>query len=164
MNQIIRKNMSFIMLNTNSPPSKVLPTDKVERITIKMTATRSSTTNAPMTWVVNFSFLSFKSSKALTMMLVEEMESIHPRKMQFILCQPNIFPTRKPVVNIMMSSVSTIMAPGPPTFFSFLNENSRPIANRRNTMPISLHVATLLGSSTTGKYVKCGPMRKPATI
>ena len=129
-----------------------------------MTATRSSTTNAPMTCVVNFSFLSFKSSNALTMMLVDEIESMHPRKMQSIRCHPKSFPTKKPVVNMMMSSVSTMIAPGPPTFFSFLKENSRPMANRRNTIPISLHVSTLLWSSTTGKYVKCGPIRNPATI
>ena len=156
--------MSFIMLSTSSPPSKVLPTDKVERITIRMTATRSSTTNAPMTSAVNFSFFNLKSSKALTIMLVDDMESIHPRKMQFIRCQPKSLPTKKPDVNIIMSSVSTMMAPGPPTFFSFLKENSRPIANRRNTIPISLHVETLEVSLMTGKYVKCGPMRKPATI
>ena len=146
--------MSFNMLSTSSPPSKVFPTDSVERTTIRMTATRSSTTRAPMTSAVNFSFFSFKSSKALTMMLVDEMESMHPKKMQFILCHPKSLPTMKPVQNMIISSVRTMIAPGPPTFFSFLNENSSPIANRRNTMPISLHVDTLVASPTTGKYVK----------
>ena len=164
MNHITKKNTSFSMLINSSAPLKLLPTDRVDSITIRMTATRSSTTNAPITSAVNFSFFSFKSSKALTMMLVDEMDSIQPRKMQFIFCQPKSFPTKKPAENIITNSVRTMIAPCPPTFFSFLNENSSPMANNRNTIPISLHVDTLAVSLMTGKYVKYGPIKKPATI
>ena len=85
------------------------------------------------------------------MMLVDEIDNMQPRKMQFILCQPISFPIMKPTENIIINSVSTTMAPEPPTFLSFLNENSRPMANKRKTIPMSLQVWTLVVSVMTGK-------------
>ena len=78
------------------------------------------------------------SSKLLMMMLVEEMESMHPRKVHSMELKPRSLPTELPTMNMMANSVRAVMAPVAPTFFSFLMLNSRPRPNIRKTIPMSL--------------------------
>ena len=136
----------------------------MERITISKTASRSSTTNSPMTLPLNFSRCNFISSKALAIIVVEEIESIAPRKMLSIWLQPKVLPSKKPTTHIVTNSVSAVMPTVPPTFFNFLKLNSKPMPNSINTIPISLHVSTLVWSCMTGNHSKLGPMMKPAII
>ena len=164
MNHINRKKPSFNILETNCIPSKVLLTAKVDSMTISRTASRSSTTNSPMTLPLNFSRFNFMSSKALAIIVVEEMESMAPRKIQSICDQPKSLPNRKPTTHIVTNSVKAVMPTVPPTFFNFLKLNSKPMPNSMNTMPISLQVSTLVWSLMTGNHSKFGPMRKPAMM
>ena len=150
----MRKNTSFTMLMASLPPSKVLLTEMVLSTTSRRTAMRSSTTSTAVTVEVNFCCLSFRSSKLLTMMAVDEMLSMQPRKTHDMSLKPSMWPTALPMRNMMASSVKAVMAPVAPTFFSFLMLNSRPKANIRNTMPMSLHTCTLVGSVTTGNHLK----------
>ena len=143
MYQTSRKNTSFPTLNSSSLPSKVVLTAKVERTTIMRMAARSSTTSTPMTLLVNFSPFIFRSSKAFAMIVVDDMESMAPRKMLSICDQPNTLPSMKPMRHIDTNSVRAVIPTVPACFFSFLKLNSKPIANSRNTMPISLQVSTL---------------------
>ena len=153
-NHTIRKKTSFTILHTSCPPSKVLLTLMVLNTTSSNTATISSTTSTPVTVEVNFCCLSFRSSKLLMMMAVDEMLSMQPRKMQSILLNPSRWPTVFPIRNMMKSSVRAVMAPVPPTFFNVFRLNSKPKANIRNTMPMSLHTCTLEASPTTGNQGK----------
>ena len=123
----------------NSPPSKCFETESVLSNTSSRTAIKSSTTSTAVTVEVNFWCFSFRSSKLLMIIVVEEMLSIHPRKMQSIDCHPSACPTKLPIKNISRSSVRAVMAPVAPTFFSFLMLNSSPKANIRKTIPMSLH-------------------------
>ena len=104
------------------------------------------------------------SSKALAMMVVDEMDSMAPRKMLSILDQPKTLPRVNPTTHMVINSVMAVTPTVPPTFFSFLKLNSRPIPNSMNTIPISLQVSTLVWSLITGNHSKLGPMRKPAMI
>ena len=153
-NQTMRKNTSLTRLITSSPPSKLLLTDTVDRMTSSSTAIRSSTISTAVTDDVNFCCFSFKSSNDFMIIDVDEIDSIQPRKMQSIDCQPNRRPTLEPIRNIIASSVRAVMAPVAPTFFSFLMLNSKPKANIRNTMPMSLHTCTLATSFTPANHGK----------
>ena len=163
-NHTNKKKPSFNILETNCIPSKVWLTAKVERITISKTASRSSTTNSPMTLPLNFSRCNFMSSKALAIIVVEEIESMAPRKMLSIWLHPKALPSKKPTTHMVTNSVSAVMPTVPPTFFNFLKLNSKPMPNSMNTIPISLHVSTLVWSLMTGNHSKFGPMRKPAMM
>ena len=138
-NHATRKNTSLTIWPTSAPPSKLLLTLTVPSTTNSNTATKSSTTSTAVTVEVNFCCLSFISSKLLIMMLVEEMESMHPRNVHSMEPKPNSLPTEVPMRNMMANSVKAVMAPVAPTFFSFLMLNSRPRPNIRKTIPMSLH-------------------------
>ena len=127
---------------------------RVESNTSSNTATRSSTTSTAVTVLVNFCCFSFKSSNDLMIIVVDEMESMQPRKMLSMFPMPSRCPTVLPATNMMASSVNAVMAPVDPTFFSFLMLNSSPRANMRNTMPMSLHTCTLLSSVMAGNHGK----------
>ena len=164
VNHTIRKNTSFTMLNASSPPSKLFPTLNVERTTNSSTAIRSSTTSTAVTVPVKRCCFSFKSSNDLIIIVVDEIESMQPRNTQSIVPMPSRCPTVLPATNITASSVSAVMAPVAPTRFNFLTLNSRPKANIKNTIPMSLHTCTLLSSVTAGNHGKYGPIKKPATM
>ena len=149
-----RKNTRRKTLNSNSVPFKAVLTAKVERITIIRMAAKSSTTKTPMTLPVNFSLFSFRSSKALAIIVVDDIESIAPRKMLSICDQPITLPSRKPMMHIETNSVNAVMPTVPACFFSFLKLNSKPMANKRNTIPISLQISTLSWSLMTGNHGK----------
>ena len=117
-----------------------------------------------MTLPLNFSRCSFISSNALAIMVVDEIESMAPRKMQSICDQPSNLPSRKPTRHIVTNSVKAVMPTVPPTFFSFLKLNSKPIPKSMNTIPISLQVSTLVWSLITGNHSKLGPIKKPAMM
>ena len=154
VNHTTSENANLSRLIASWPPSKLLLTLMVESITKSRTAIRSSTTSTAVTVPVNFCCFSFKSSNDLMMMVVDDMESMQPRNMQFIELQPSRCPTMSPMVNISSSSVNAVIAPVPPTFFSFLMLNSRPRANMRNTMPMSLHTWILASSVMAGNHGK----------
>ena len=88
-NHTIRKNASFTMLIASSPPLKVLLTLIVLSTTNSSTAIKSSTTSTAVTVEVNFCCFNLRSSKLLTMMAVDEMLIMHPRKMQSISLKPS---------------------------------------------------------------------------
>ena len=154
VNHTIRKKTSFTMLMPSCAPSKRRLTLSVDRITSSNTATKSSTTNTAVTVPVNFCCFSFRSSNDLMIIVVDEMESMQPKKMQLMSPIPSTWPTVLPITNITASSVRAVTAPVAPTFFSFLMLNSKPKANIRKTMPISLQTCMFVSSLMAGNQGK----------
>ena len=163
-NQSTKKKRSLSSARTISPPANCLLTAIVESRTISTTARRSSTTRVPNTMLVKGFPLSPRSSKALMMMVVEDIESIPPRKIRSIWVQPIAPPISMPVTNIPANMVPAVIRALLPTFRSFLKLNSRPRANSRKIIPISDHCSTFSGLVRPGKRPKWGPTRKPATM
>ena len=112
---------------------------------------------------VNCFFLNPKSSKALYMIVVEDIAIMPPRKRQSMRCQPKLIPT--PIPNSIMQKiiVQAAMTAEPPTFTIFLKLNSRPSANNKNITPISAHILIFAVSITEGVKGIWGLARKPAT-
>ena len=81
-------------------------------------------------------------------MVVDDMASIPPRKMQSILLQPNACPTQTPSIDIQKMMVQVEMIGDAPMRRIFLKEKSRPSENRVNITPISAQRWTLLISAT----------------
>ncbi len=96
--------------------------------------------------------------------MVDDMESMQPRKMQSIFPQPRRLPTPVPINTMAPMTVRATINALPPTVASFLKLNSRPSPNIRNTTPILAQTCISADSTTVGRYVKFGLMRKPATI
>ena len=81
-------------------------------------------------------------------MVVDDMASIPPRKMQSILPQPNNCPTIMPSIIIQkMMAMADIMGEAP-ILRIFLNEKSKPNENSRNITPMSAHRCILAMSAT----------------
>ena len=74
------------------------------------------------------------------MIVVDDMASIPPRKIQSILPQPKPWPTRMPSVIIEKIIVRAAITGAIPILRIFLNEKSSPNENRRNITPMSAHV------------------------
>ena len=74
------------------------------------------------------------------MMVVDDMASMPPRKMQSILAHPKACPTMMPSIIIQNTMVHVAMIGEAPIFRIFLNEKSSPKENRRNITPMSAHV------------------------
>ena len=163
-NHSTRKKRSLSRAITISPPANCWLTAIVESNTISTTASKSSTTRVPKTTFVKGIPFRPRSSKALIMMVVDDIESIPPRKMRSIWLQPIAPPTIIPVTNIPTKMVPAVMRALLPTLSSFLKLNSRPSANSRKIMPISDHCSTVSGLVRLGKRPKCGPTRNPATM
>ena len=85
------------------------------------------------------------------MMLVDEMESMQPRKIHSIEPNPSNLPTELPMRNMMTSSVNAVIAPVAPTFFNFLILNSNPRPNIRKMTPRSAHVEISSCATTVGR-------------
>ena len=81
------------MFISSSSPSNERLTASVESSTSMSTAKMSSTIRIPKTTPVNCRLRSPISSKALKMIVVDDMESMAPRKMQFIRSSPRAEPT-----------------------------------------------------------------------
>ena len=154
VNHTISENTSFTKLKPSSAPLKLLPTLSVDSTTSSSTAIKSSTTSTAVTVLVKRCCFSFRSSNDLMIIVVEEIESMQPRKILSMLPMPSRCPTVLPMTNIITSSVKAVMAPVAPTRFSFLMLNSKPRANIRNTMPMSLHTWTLESSVMAGNQGK----------
>ena len=87
-----RNSPSFTTLPSSSMPSTVWLTAMVESRTISRTAKRSSTTRMPNTTPAKCWSRRPMSSKALKMMVVDDIESMPPRKRLFICPQPRARP------------------------------------------------------------------------
>ena len=93
-NHKTKKNIRRPMLSKSSLEEiPLLATAKVESSTIMAMPAISSMIRMPKTGSVKGSLRSFKSSKALMMMAVEDIESITPKKRLSILLQPKRPPT-----------------------------------------------------------------------
>ena len=98
------------------------------------------------------------------MIIVDDIESMQPRKTASILPNPSRCPRVIPTTVMPLMTVIAVMIALLPTRDSFTNENSSPRPNIRNTMPIVDQVWMLSVSTTVGSNVKCGLIRKPAVI
>ena len=96
--------------------------------------------------------------------MVDDIDSIPPRKMQSIFPHPRRLPTPVPISIIALITVRAITNALPPTFAIFLKLNSSPRPNIRNTTPIFAHTWMSSISTTVGRYTKFGLIKKPATI
>ena len=128
--------------SASAPPEMDLLTEMVDRMIIMKMPAMSSITSVPNTsWAKSF-FRTFSSSKALMMMVVDDMDSIPPKNTLSIVPQPMSCPTAKPKASIPPTSTSAVMIAVPPTLASLWRLNSRPRQNIRMMMPISLQVDT----------------------
>ena len=98
------------------------------------------------------------------MIVVEDIESIPPRKMLSIIVHPSADPVTMPTMNIPTQFVPAVISAALPTFSNFLKLNSNPRLNSRKMMPISDHWSTLSTLVTVGNRPRWGPTRNPATI
>ena len=163
-NHRIRKNTSLPSPISISPPANLFDTASVESNTISTTAIRSSNTRAPNTSGANGFSLRPRSSYALIIMVVDDIDSIPPRNIDSMLLHPIASPTMKPNMNIPTHWVTAVIRALLPTLSSFLKLNSSPRANSRNIIPISDHSLTVAVLVTVGNKPICGPTRKPARI
>ena len=133
-------------------------------VSVSKTANKSSTTRIPKTTPANLWLRSPISSKALNIMVVDDIDSMPPRNIELIWLQPSIVPVRYPSVIIPVRIVMAPIIAVPPTFSSFFILNSKPRANKRNITPISAHILMLSILVTVGIISIDGPARIPATI
>ena len=89
-NQRTRKKITLKTLMMSSSPANCWLTAMVESNTIINIATRSSTTSVPNTIPVNRWLRKPRSSNALMIIVVEDIDNIPPRKMLFIVDHPSI--------------------------------------------------------------------------
>ena len=128
--------------SASAPPEMDLLTEMVDRMIIMKMPAISSITSVPNTSWAKSVFRTFSSSKALMMMVVDDMDSMPPRKMLSMVPQPISCPTAKPIASMPPTSTSAVMMAVPPTLASLWRLNSSPRQNIRMMMPISLHVDT----------------------
>ena len=121
---------------TISSPDTFRLTEIVVSMIIMKIPAISSITSVPRTICANFSFFKLYSSYALRIIIVDDILSIPPRKMQSILPHPSRLPTPVPMRSIALMTVSAITNALPPTVAIFLKLNSSPSPNIRNTTPI----------------------------
>ena len=81
-------------------------------------------------------------------MVVDDMASIPPRKIQSIFGQENRCPTIMPSIDMQKMMVMVEMIGDAPIFRIFLNEKSSPSENSRNITPMSAHRWTFSVSTT----------------
>ena len=74
------------------------------------------------------------------MMVVDDMASMPPRKMQSMRAHEKAWPTTMPSVIMKKMMVQAAMIGDMPIFRIFLTENSSPNAKSRNVTPMSAHV------------------------
>ncbi len=159
-----RKNTSLLMLSSISLPSTVLFIAIDDSTTIITTANRSSTISTANTIEANFFCLRFMSVKALMIIVVDDMESIPPRKSELIIVKPSSLPMAKPVAIMPSTIISAVTTAEPPVLTSFLKLNSSPSEKRSTTIPICAQNSMLASVVTDGRAVKCGDARNPATM
>ena len=86
----MRKNDSLNTLHKRSSPLTLLLTAIDDSTTIRMTANKSSTISTASTWGVNRRWLMFKSLSAFMMMVVDDIDSIAPRKRLLMLVKSEV--------------------------------------------------------------------------
>ena len=145
------------------PGAEFLLAATVEINTINTTATISWIMSTTVVRLANGWSLSFMSSKALTMMAVEDIDSIPPRKRLSIVPHPITKPSSAPTPIMPRMPRKAVMKALLPIDISFLKLNSRPTANIMKMIPISDQTSTSPTSVTVGKMCRWGPTRKPAT-
>ena len=91
-----KKEISFSVLISSSPPSILLPRAIVGSSTSIRIPIISSTTNTPKTKSVNRCFFTLRSSKALMIIVVDDIEIMLPRKKLSIVDQPSKIPVLYP--------------------------------------------------------------------
>src|SRR6476660_2231773 len=158
-NQMIKKNASLNTDIISTLHENWRLTAIVDSKTIIKMASKSCTINEPMTFPANRCALTPSSSKVLTMIVVDEMDSITPRKIQSMVSQCIIFPTLYPSTSITTICVMAVTDAVPPTFINFLKLNSSPRLNNKKITPISAQTSTLFISVTDGKKSKWLPAK-----
>jgi hypothetical protein len=93
-NRVTRNVPSLITVVATSLAENEPEVAKPESNAIMIMARISSTIRMPKISVANFSFVLPRSSSALTMIVVDEIERIAPRKMQSMVPQPKARPTQ----------------------------------------------------------------------
>ena len=144
----------LIRISCPTPPPSAGLADvpaMVDSITIITMASTSSKISTLITSEANRCCRSPMSSKALYIMVVDDMASIPPRKMQFICDHPKALPTSVPSNIIENTMLHAAMAGAIPIFRIFLNEKSSPSANKRNKTPMSAQVWMFSLSTTDAK-------------
>lgn len=76
------------------------------------------------------------------MIVVDDIDSIPPRKILSVEVQPRARPAIKPEHIIPTITTNAVISAGPPTFINFLKLNSRPSENNRKMIPISAQMST----------------------
>ena len=163
VNQIIRKpeRVSTLFISS-SPCTFFLATD--DSITSSTTAKRSSTMSTASTRGTKRRWRILRSSRALMMMVVDDIDSMPPRNMALTALKFSSRPTTKPSPIMPSTIISAVTAAEPPTLSSFLKLKSSPIENRSTMMPICAQKSMLPSCTTDGKKAKCGLAMKPATM
>ncbi len=146
-----RKNRSFATLNSISPPSTLLLSAIDESNTIITTAKRSSTISTAKTKEANFCWRSPISVKALIMIVVDDMDSIPPRKRLLMLLKLRIRPIENPAHIIPLTIIKAVTTAEPPELSNLRKLNSRPRENSRTTMPISAQKSIFASVVTDGR-------------
>ena len=152
------------MVNTKSIPLTPWLTEMVDSITKRKMATMSSITSVPMARPVKRSSFKPISSIALMVIMVEDMDSIPPKKILSMVLQPIASPSIIPSISMPIICTSADMMPVAPTVTSLCRLNSSPRLNIRKITPISAHNVILAESPIVGIKLTTGPMRNPARI
>ena len=95
-------------------------------------------------------------------MVVDDIASIPPRKIQSILLHPKRWPTMTPSIDIKKMVEHVVIMGDAPIFRIFLKEKSSPNENSRNITPRSDHRWIFSESTTDAVYGILGLTRKPA--
>ncbi len=163
INQIIRKNTSLPMLKSNSDPF-TSPMASEERRTSISTANRSSIISTESTRPANFFCFNPKSSSDFMIIVVEDIEIIPPKKIQFMVLKCSRHPTPKPANVIPVMMIRAVTTADEPEFISLRKLNSRPIVNISTTIPKSAQNLMFSRLDMEGRYSKLGLARNPARI
>ena len=151
------------MLMTSAMPS-TCPTAMELNSTSITTAKRSSRiSTASTTWAKRF-WRRPRSVRALRMMVVEDMETMPPRKMQLMASKCRSLPTPNPAKDIPTMMTSAGMTASLPARTSLRKLNSRPRVNMSTIMPSSAQKSMLASVTTDGSQVTLGLARKPARM
>src|SRR5690606_28335742 len=141
-NHKIKKKASLKIDSINSTPENCCETAMVDSKTINKMATISSTIKAPKTLPATSCFVTFSSSNARRMIVVDDMERMAPKKILSIKFQPSNFPVVKPTIIISTICTAAVILADPPTLTSFLKLNSSPKLNSKKITTISAHTST----------------------
>ena len=98
------------------------------------------------------------------MMVVDDIDSMPPRNRLLMNENPISLPAKYPATIIPVTENRVVTVADPPTFISFLKLNSSPSEKSRKIMPSFAQNSMFDSWITVGKYPKCGPTRKPATM